>query len=314
MSYSVLYGEFKKIMTIFSLNKQKFFYVIYKIAQKKFEGSGILHKVPFLKRLKNYIINQTKVDFAEVLGHKMFLHSRGISLLLAHEGIYEKVETNLVKNEIKNGQVVLDIGANIGYYTLIFAKEVGNEGHVFAFEPESNNFNLLKKNVEINGYKNVTFEKIAVSNMNGKTKLYISEGPGRHRIYPSVTCTKNYVSVNMMKLDDYFQSNYLSDKISFIKIDVEGSELQVLEGMTILLTKNKKLKILLEFSPYNIKDSKNEPRELLNFLTQRGFKIYFINQQKGKIEFVEDIDYLLELFKKNILNEDFSPNLFCKKE
>ena len=63
--------------------------------------------------------------------------------------------TALVKRIVRNGDIVVDIGAHIGYYTLIFARLVGPKGKVFAFEPEPNNFNLLIKNIKINGYKNI---------------------------------------------------------------------------------------------------------------------------------------------------------------
>ncbi len=85
-----------------------------------------------------------------VLGHRMFL-DRFDSLSLSVVGRHEQCITELVQQIIKPGDIVLDIGANIGYYTLIFARCVGPTGHVYAFEPDPGSFALLQKNVQING-------------------------------------------------------------------------------------------------------------------------------------------------------------------
>ena len=115
----------------------------------------------------------------------MFLDSVD-SLRLSFNGVYEPCETEFVMNEIKKGDVVLDIGANIGYYTLIFARLVGEEGKVFAFEPDPENFALLKKNVEINGYHNVVLVQKAISNKTGKIRLFkFDDFKAGHRIHDS---------------------------------------------------------------------------------------------------------------------------------
>lgn len=133
---------------------------VYKEGVKILSGHRIRNFYP-VKVINSFIISHLKSNFAEVQGHKMFLDSKD-SLRLSIHGIYEPLETELAKKEVKKGNVVLDIGANIGYYTLIFAKLVGEDGKVFAFEPDPTNFALLKKNVEMNGYKNVMFVQKAV--------------------------------------------------------------------------------------------------------------------------------------------------------
>lgn len=134
----------------------------YRIIRPLLIGYGIGRLYPI-----QYLLKQLKSNFAVVQGHKMFLDSKD-SLGLSLKGVHEEFETELVKRMIKRGDVVLDIGANIGYYTLIFAKIVGEDGKVFAFEPDPTNFALLKRNVEINGYKNILLVQKAVSNKSGK--------------------------------------------------------------------------------------------------------------------------------------------------
>jgi len=296
------------------LNRQNFFLYIYKKAKKNLGGHEILSKFPFLRPLNNFIISQAKTKFAIIEGHKMFLDQHD-TLKLSTNGIFEPFETNLVKKAVRKGSVVLDIGANIGYYTLIFAKLVGEQGKVFAFEPEPFNFKLLKKNVEINNYQNVILQNSAVSNNNGKTKLYLSqEQSGTHRIFPSHICSNNYVEVEMVRLDDYFKKNVLAEKISFIKIDVEGAELGVLKGMKSLLELNKKLEILIEFIPPYIKEFGANPIDVLSLLENYNFKIHLINYKTQKIEEVRDKNILLK--KYDSLRKEERPvvtNLLCTR-
>jgi len=111
----------------------------------------------------------------------------------------------LIKKYIQRGAVVLDAGAKIGYFTLIFARLVGDEGKVFAFEPAPENFALLKKNVEINGYQNVVIEQKAISNKTGKARLYLYEDhKGKHRIFDPGE-GQQFIEIETIRLDDYFE-------------------------------------------------------------------------------------------------------------
>ena len=278
---------------------------------ENFGGHG-LRKYPLVKSVKNFMISHAKSDFAEIQGHKMFLGTKD-SLGLSIKGSYEELESKLVKKEIQKGNVVLDLGANIGYFTLLFAKLVGNEGKVFAFEPEPNNFALLKKNIEINGYKNITLENMAISNNVGKIKLYISNiRTGMHRIYPSHFCTKKFVEVKTTTLDEYFKNQDFIEKISFIKMDVEGSELGILKGMKKIFEKNMKLKLLLEFVPSCIKEYGADPSELLKLLTDEGFQINYTIDEDQRLESVSNLNLLLKKFDGDKFEKTpKGTNLFC---
>lgn len=278
---------------------------IYKKVVIIFYGHGVEKFYP-VSVVYNFIISHLKSNFAEVDVHKMFLDSED-SLHLSTSGIHEPFETELVEKEIKKGDVVLDIGANIGYYTLIFAKLVGESGKVYAFEPDPDSFALLKKNVEINGYKNVVLIQKAVSNKTGKIRLYLCEdNKGDHRIYNSHDDRKS-IEIEAIRLDEYFK-NY-NGKIDFIKMDIQGAEGGASQGMFNLLKKNN-VKIITEFWPNGLKRFGIDHEEYLKLFIELGFKLYMVNEQKKKIELV-NIPKLLETYTPE--KENFT-NLLCVKE
>jgi len=284
---------------------RQIFLIIFKAFVSIFGGHGFGKFYP-IKLAYDFVLKRSKSNFVIVLGHKMYLDSKD-PLLLSINGIYEKFETMLMCKEIKRGNVVLDIGANIGYYTLIFAKLVGKNGKVYAFEPEPTNFSLLKKNVEINGYENVELVQKAVSNKNGKIKLYLDkENTADHRIYNSHDSRK-FIEIESIKLDNYFKDHR---KIDFIKMDVQGAECGVFQGMSQLLKNNKSMKIISEFWPIGLKRFGIKPSEYLKQLITKGFKIFEIDEQKKKVVQKTPIQ-LLNLYT---LQKGNHTNLLCIKK
>lgn len=252
----------------------------------------------------NYLRSNLKEDCVQVGDHKMYLDKQD-SLWLSINGIYEKFETELVKQEIKKGDVVLDVGANIGYFTLIFAKLVGNNGKVFAFEPDPTNFEILKKNIELNGYKNVELVQKALSDKNQKVALIIDQQntAGNHLNLES-EINENSIQIDAITADDYFKK--FEQKINFIKIDVEGAETMVLKGMVNTLNKNNILKLMVEYNPDAIMNMGLEPKSYLELLVKNGFGIFDIDSKNMEIE-KTDIHTLVKKY------HDEYTNLFCVK-
>ena len=251
----------------------------YKACAGQLSGLG-LRRFATVNRLNELVLKLVKGSTAEVHGHKMFLDRRD-SLDLSVNQVYEPFETELVQRLIKPGDTVLDIGANIGYYTLLFARLVGSSGKVFAFEPDPENFALLKRNVEINGYQNVTLVNAAVSRQSGELKLYLSsENKGDHRIYASGE-DRPSIEITAVALDDYFMSNPV--KVNFIKMDVQGAEGQVMQGMECLLERGSAGQIIFEFWPLGMRRAGDEAKDVVKQLIRHGFTIHLIDERQERV-------------------------------
>jgi FkbM family methyltransferase len=257
----------RMIDTIYkSIYKSKFVAIVY------FKFFGTFSFAKWLKKnLKKWYL---KDRVFEIQGNKMLLDECD-TMYLAQQQTHEPHLTEYIKREIKESDIVLDIGANIGYYTLIFAGLVGKNGKVFSFEPDPKNYFLLEKNVEINGYQSVILTRKAVSDSNGKIRLYLCEddNSGDHRIYNSHDGRKS-IETETVQLDDYFKDFF--GRIDFIKIDIQGAEGLAFRGMFDILDKNRNLKIAAEFWPFGLRMCGTEPINLLESLLMRGFKIYSI--------------------------------------
>jgi len=278
---------------------------IYKKTEELLSGRGI-DNYQLVKVVNNYVKSSLKSEFAIIDGDKIFVDPRD-SLRLTINGIYEKFETNFVKNEIKKNNVVLDLGAHVGYYTLMFAKLVGENGKVYAFEPSPTNFELLQKNVMINNYKNVILEKKAISDKSEIASLYLSEENfSDNRIFDSHDKRKS-IKIETTTLDDYFKE--YDGRIDFIKMDVQGAEGKVLLGMNNLLKKLKHVKIMTEFSPKHLVHIGMGSEEFLDIFLNSGFKLYHMNRKKKTISMITKN----ELIKKFTPEKRNFTNLLCIK-
>lgn len=241
------------------------------------------------------IIKPKKDILVNVHGHKMYANTldRIIALYMWKFSALESFETLILRDIIQKGMAVLDIGANIGYYTLKFAKLVGTKGKVYAFEPDPNNYSLLMKNLKANNYENVVTVPAAISDKTGKLKLFIcEEHKGNHRIFDSHDGRESF-EIETSRLDDFFSRN---EKIDFIKMDIQGAEYLALLGMNDLIKRSEKLIIISEFSPSLLAKSGFSAELFIDKITSLDFKLKFINEKKKSIDPVNR-DELLKLGK-----------------
>jgi FkbM family methyltransferase len=217
-----------------------------------------------------------------VHGQTMYV-DLAFALTLESAGTYlsERLMTVIFTKHVTEGMTVIDVGAHAGYYTLLAARAVGGKGSVFAFEPEPSNYELLLKNIQLNSHQNVIPVQKAVTNITGPVKLFLAEDASGHSIL-SDNPHQGAILVDSTTLDDFFASR--TQPINIIKIDVEGAEDAVLEGMRRIITENPELTIFTEFSPEALKRAGCLPTEYLKKLTNYGFDIYLIDEKKQSLE------------------------------
>lgn len=188
---------------------------------------------------------------------------------------HETEEIKYFRNHIKKGMCVVDVGANIGFYTLLFSKLVGEKGKVFAFEPEKLNFKFLKQDCA--EMKNIVLNNIAIGNKSCKLKLYVSRLMNvDHLTYKTKDKRKSYF-VECVRLDDYFSKN---EKIDLIKIDTQGFEYRVLIGMKSIIKRSKNIMIVCEFSSYDLLRAGTKPEKFFDFFKKMGLGIKFFGNVK----------------------------------
>jgi FkbM family methyltransferase len=175
------------------------------------------------------------------------------------------------------GDVYIDVGANIGWNVVFAAKLVGATGHVYAFEPDPDNYALLLENIELNQLTNVTAVKLAVSDRAYQTKMYKSwTNFGDHIVdparidHPEVHSTT--VDVECVTLDDYLANQDLS-QLKLIKIDVQGHDLRVIQGAGQILAQHDPA-IIIEYCPYHLKLCGTSPFDVLSFIDLNDYEVY----------------------------------------
>lgn len=282
---------------IFLLKLLRFIFKFYKIEYGKYT---ILNKIYFpvvnklklktlkLKVNKKYIMS---LDLAEYIQGHLFLFNT-----------FEPTTEKIFKKFIKKGDVAIDIGANIGYLSLLMAECVGEKGSVYSLEPVSDNFQSLNRNIHLNKFKNIKTFKLAFSDSNSIIKIFksLDNNQGSHSmIFDSKRLNPEYEEVESLTLDSFVKMQKLMS-INFIKIDVEGAEFEVIKGMDETISKYRPI-IFMEINAPILQKRNIQPFVLKQLILSYDYSCFNIDD-KGKLE-VSHLD-----FNHNIDNVIFIPN------
>jgi len=231
-----------------------------------------------LKHVSGFFIHLNPNDF-------------GVSPAIGVLGWYEPSVTELFKKLLKKGMVVVDIGANIGWYTLTAAQRIGTKGSVHAFEPEPLNFQFLTRSITTNNYSNVAANEICISNIEGQLAFHLAlTNLGSHSTIPRPDRPRE-IYVESTTLDKALMN---LKSIDILKIDAEGSEPEVLEGGANTLKKTRH--IIMEWNPTSWL-SEHRKRMLSNLWTE--FEAYVCIRSPFLIKRLR-FDQLLHLKPANI--------------
>lgn len=168
---------------------------------------------------------------------RLDLRYPGLSRQVVISGTREEQLKAVLERELRPGATVLDLGANIGYYTMMMAKLLGPRGKIYAIEPEPRNFDLLKYNVTLNGLDGlVEARNVAAGEKDGKGRFYVSEFSNMHTMVPfsrDGKLTKGVREDKYIDVDTVNPSEFLKGKmaVDLIRMDIEGFEIEVINGL-----------------------------------------------------------------------------------
>ncbi len=235
-------------------------------------------------------INLKKPIGLKMKGYTMYGKTidRLLAIVLWRYNLLEGFESSLYQKLLRKDMKILDIGANLGYYSFIAHNKIGENGKIYAFEPEEDNYGLLVKNIEKNKTHNIVPIKKAVTNKTGSGKLYIcEEHRGDHQVFDSGE-GRDSIDIETVRIDDF-----VDEKIDLIKMDIQGSEFLALDGMEETLG-NKDIIVLTEFWPNGIKKCGHDPRVFLERLKELGFNFHVIDEKKRRV-YNSDIEGIMKI-------------------
>lgn len=249
---------------------------------KRFFREYLFLKFIYLRSNKGEIIKK-------IHGNPMILdlNDLGISRELALYGEHEHNSTNEVKKLVKPGMRILEVGANIGYYAVLETKLAGENGYLYAFEPSPFNFNLLKRNIELNEIKNAEIYQKAAGAENERSKFFVANKSNLSSFIKrddmDMYHNGKIIDVEIIKLDDY-----LKDKeVDFIRMDVEGYEKEILKGLEMTMQTKHPKHFFIEIHSDLLHKKSSSAKEVLNYLNKFGYEV-IKSFYRGKSEIFAD--------------------------
>lgn len=208
---------------------------------------------------------------------------------------YEPVVTGMVEQILKPGDIFVDVGANLGYFTLLAAPIVGDEGHVYAVEPNDLNVKLLESSIRANGFENVSVMQVAAAERIETLLLHSTIGNGttsamrEHELFTGT-------SIPGIPLDIMLSGR--KKPITLIKIDVEGFEYRALRGAEAVMSQDRP-HIIFEFSAGGIDGIGGE--QFLRWLADRGYRFSNLSSAADK-DRIDEIGGIMNAFERNMID------------
>ncbi|XZF15897.1 FkbM family methyltransferase [Chitinophagaceae bacterium MMS25-I14] len=227
---------------------------------KKFIPPLYFYQHGSFRQAGRYDINM-RLDISHMLDHSVYFHKQ-----------YDPT-WNVLFSYIQKDSVVLDIGANIGFLTLNFAKRCPG-GYVFSFEPDTENFKTLENNIRQNDFKNIRIFKNALGAKSESSLLYklYANNPGANRILSEKPDAPHSVeNVEVLVLDDIAEQIALA-RVDIMKIDVEGFEIFVLMGARKIIEKWKPV-LFVELAETNLNQNGYSALSLIEFIEAMGYEV-----------------------------------------
>jgi len=273
-----------------------------------FSGTGIAWVILPLKArrvlgqlLRNVVHKVVTLDFSrpyEVMGHHLCLDTRSESAQDVAFGTHEHDTVQMFQKLVKPGMTVVDVGLMLGSTPYPAARLVGANGRVYAFEPNPGVYEILTRNVKMNGYQDIVRAvPKGVSNQRRVVSLCVPSGKsGEASFYSQESTDVMHIEVETLTLNEFFADEGWP-KVNLIKIDVEGAEVEVLEDMRELVRGSKDLKLIVEFNSENQMKACASHTKLFKTLAALGSKrFYAIRHGLKRVAFpTDDVKQLIRM-------------------
>lgn len=228
----------------------------------------------------NLLVSPTNVP-VEVHGHYLYL-DRHDSLGLALHHTHEPFQTSLLDRLVRPGDTVVDAGAHIGYYALLFARRVGPSGRVIAFEPSPHAHVLLRRNLIANGYPEVAVHEAVLHRERARLPFFTCEDglAGGSVHHPGGGWAWERLELEALPLDSVIPPG---GRVNFVKMDIQGAEGLALAGMRRCLEDNPAVRLLIEFWPRGLVACGTQPAQLLADLALLGFTFQDVREAEREL-------------------------------
>ncbi len=225
----------------------------------------------------------------------------GIGQKLALSGTYGEGRSQIIDRLVKAGDVALDVGANIGFYTMQLARAVGRSGTVIAVEPDTRNLELLRQSVELNKFENIRVVASAVAIKPGKGTLFRTDSYADNALVADRVdgvdgAAVDSIPVEIRTLDEIVARNAIKE-VNFVKIDIDGSEPLALQGMRQTIAASKDIKIIAEYTPGNLVRYVANPIDMISMVEELGMRLE-LSCDNDTGELVRELDRTMKILVK----------------
>ena len=232
----------------------------------------------------------------KVNGNQMYIdfNDEGVSRQLYLHKERERYSTNYMKEIIRRHDVIIDIGANSGYYALLESR-LAHKGKVYAIEPVPKNVWLLNQNIELNGCRNISVHRFAIGDRNGRGEMYLYDKGNLCSFKKNIqNKPTGKIAVPIMTLDSFVEK-YVSGYPTLIRMDVEGYEYQIIKGMSNILKSNKPMILFIELHPFMM--SKEDMNNLIETLKQNNFRVKAIFLEPSTSDY-DSVNVINKIFER----------------
>lgn len=229
-------------------------------------NANLLMKLSAAMNRSSWARGSIKLHKARLYG---FTFDRLLYLWLHRAGLMGRTGLAEIAGHVSQGMTVVDVGANVGVYTSLFAQLVGPSGRVIALEPAPDNWRALNKALTTNRWNNVEIHQLAAADRSGRMYFERSSYNSGNNALSLKSDREGAESVEVVRLDDLLAGR----KVDFIKIDVQGWEAAVLRGAQQTLEGNRPLRVRTEVWPAGLARAGSSPDEVVGLLECRGLQI-----------------------------------------